>query len=37
MAALMHAHTVQINSSRAAMVSHPGPVTDLLLSAAQND
>jgi pimeloyl-ACP methyl ester carboxylesterase len=35
MAARMHAHTVQIGSSHAAMVSHPGPVTDLILSAAQ--
>jgi pimeloyl-ACP methyl ester carboxylesterase len=35
MAARMHAHTVQINSSHAAMVSHPGPVTDLILSAAE--
>ena len=35
MAARMHAHTVQIDSSHAAMVSHPGAVTDLILSAAQ--
>src|SRR5229473_7314149 len=35
MATRMHARTVQINSSHAAMVSHPGPVTDLILSAAQ--
>jgi len=35
MAARMHARTVQINSSHAAMVSHPGAVTDLILSAAQ--
>ena len=35
MAARMHAHTVQIDSSHAAMVSHPGVVTDLILSAAQ--
>jgi len=35
MADRMHAHTVQINSSHAAMVSHPGPVADLILSAAQ--
>ena len=35
MAARMHAHTVQIDSSHAAMVSHPGTVTDLILSAAQ--
>ena len=35
MAARMHARTVQIDSSHAAMVSHPGPVTDLILSAAQ--
>ncbi len=33
MAARMHAHTIQINSSHAAMVSHPGAVTDLILSA----
>ncbi len=37
MAARMHAHTVEINSSYAAMVSHPGAVTDLILSAAQAD
>jgi hypothetical protein len=35
MAARMHAHTVQINSSHAAMVSHPGAVTSLILSAVQ--
>jgi hypothetical protein len=35
MAARMHAHTVQINSSHAAMVSRPGPVTDLILNAAR--
>ncbi len=35
MAARMHAHTVQINSSHAAMVTHPGAVTDLILSAAK--
>jgi pimeloyl-ACP methyl ester carboxylesterase len=35
MAARMHARTVQIDSSHAAMVTHPGPVTDLILSAAQ--
>jgi len=35
MAARMHARTVQIDSSHAAMVSHPGPVTDLILNAAQ--
>jgi pimeloyl-ACP methyl ester carboxylesterase len=35
MAARMHAHAVQINSSHAAMVSHPGAVTDLILNAAQ--
>jgi pimeloyl-ACP methyl ester carboxylesterase len=35
MAARMHARTVQIDSSHAAMVSHPGAVTDLILSAAQ--
>jgi pimeloyl-ACP methyl ester carboxylesterase len=34
MAARMHAHTVQIDSSHAAMISHPGAVTDLILSAA---
>ncbi len=37
MAARMHAHAVEINSSHAAMVSHPGTVTDLILSAAQAD
>jgi len=37
MAARMHAHTVQIDSSHAAMVSNPGAVTDLILSAAQGD
>ena len=35
MAARMHAQTVQINSSHAAMVTHPGAVTDLILSAAK--
>ena len=35
MAARMHAQTVQINSSHAAMVTHPGAVTDLILRAAQ--
>jgi pimeloyl-ACP methyl ester carboxylesterase len=35
MAARMHAHTVQIDSSHAAMVSHPGAVTALILSAVQ--
>ena len=35
MAARMHARTVQIDSSHAAMVSHPGAVTDLILSATQ--
>ena len=35
MAARMHAHTVQINSSHAAMVSHPDAVTDMILSAAK--
>jgi pimeloyl-ACP methyl ester carboxylesterase len=35
MATRMQARTVQIDSSHAAMVSHPGPVTDLILSAAQ--
>jgi pimeloyl-ACP methyl ester carboxylesterase len=37
MAARMHAHTVQIDSSHAAMVSHPDAVTDLILSAARGD
>jgi pimeloyl-ACP methyl ester carboxylesterase len=37
MAARMHAHTVEISSSHAAMISHPGAVTDLILSAAQAD
>jgi hypothetical protein len=36
MAARMHAHTVQIDSSHAAMVSHPGAVIDLILSAVQS-
>jgi pimeloyl-ACP methyl ester carboxylesterase len=35
MAARMHAHIIQIDSSHAAMVTHPGAVTDLILSAAQ--
>jgi pimeloyl-ACP methyl ester carboxylesterase len=35
MAARMHAHIVRIDSSHAAMVSHPGAVTDLILSAVQ--
>jgi pimeloyl-ACP methyl ester carboxylesterase len=35
MAARMHARTVQINSSHAAMVSHPGAVTNLILKAAR--
>jgi pimeloyl-ACP methyl ester carboxylesterase len=35
MAARMHAHTVQIDSSHAAMVTHPGAVTDLILNAAR--
>jgi pimeloyl-ACP methyl ester carboxylesterase len=35
MATRMHARTVQIDSSHAAMVTHPGAVTDLILSAAQ--
>ncbi|MCT9010790.1 alpha/beta fold hydrolase [Streptomyces rhizosphaerihabitans] len=34
MAARAHAHTVEINSSHAAMVSHPNAVTDLILDAA---
>jgi hypothetical protein len=37
MATRMHAHTVQIDSSHIAVVSHPGAVTDLILSAAQGD
>ena len=37
MAARMNAHTVQINSSHVAMMSHPGAVTDLILSAAEAD
>jgi pimeloyl-ACP methyl ester carboxylesterase len=37
MAARIHAHTVQIDSSHAAMVSHPGAVTDLILRAVQGD
>jgi pimeloyl-ACP methyl ester carboxylesterase len=37
MAARIQAHTVQINSSHAAMVSHPGAVTDLIVNAARSD
>ncbi len=37
MAARIHAHTVQIDSSHAAMVSHPGAVADLILSAVHGD
>ncbi len=37
MAARMHAKTVQIDSSHVAMMSHPGDVTDLILSAAGAD
>jgi len=37
MAARMHAHTVQVDSSHVAMMSHPGAVTDLILSAAGAD
>jgi hypothetical protein len=35
MGARTHAHRIQIDSSRAAMVSHPGAVTNLILSAAK--
>jgi pimeloyl-ACP methyl ester carboxylesterase len=34
MAHRMHAHTVEINSSHVAMISHPSTVTDLILDAA---
>jgi pimeloyl-ACP methyl ester carboxylesterase len=34
MAHRMHAHTVEINSSHVAMISHPNTVTDLILDAA---
>ena len=37
MAARIHAHTVQIDSSHAAMVSHPDAVTDLILSAVRGN
>ena len=37
MAARMHAHTVQVDSSHVAMMSHPGAVTDLILRAAGAD
>ncbi|MFC9328840.1 alpha/beta fold hydrolase [Kitasatospora sp. NPDC057015] len=36
MAARAHAHTVEIDSSHAAMISHPRAVTDLILDAAAN-
>lgn len=35
MAAWMHAHTMEVDSSHVAMVSHPGALTDLNLSAVQ--
>jgi pimeloyl-ACP methyl ester carboxylesterase len=35
MANRMHAHTVEINSSHVAMISHPGAVTDLIVAAAR--
>jgi hypothetical protein len=34
MAIRANAHTIEINSSHAAMVSHPRAVTDLILDAA---
>src|SRR6266550_1753006 len=37
MAARIHAHTVEIDSSHAAMVSHPGAVANLILSAVRGD
>ncbi|HYS41648.1 MAG TPA: alpha/beta hydrolase [Pseudonocardiaceae bacterium] len=36
MAHRMAAHTVEINSSHVAMISHPNAVTDLILAAAHN-
>ena len=35
MAARIHAHTVQIDSSHVAMISHPDEVTQLIFSAVQ--
>jgi hypothetical protein len=36
MAHRMGAHTVEINSSHVAMISHPAAATDLVLEAAGN-
>ncbi len=36
MANRMHAHTVAINSSHVAMISHPDAVTDPILAAAHH-
>jgi len=36
MAARAHAHTVEINSSHVAMISHPKAVTNLILAAARS-
>jgi hypothetical protein len=35
MATRAHAHTVEINSSHVAMISHPDAVTDLIEKAAR--
>ncbi|MBV8999937.1 MAG: alpha/beta hydrolase, partial [Solirubrobacterales bacterium] len=35
MAARAHSHTVEINSSHASLVSHPGAVTKLILAAVR--
>jgi hypothetical protein len=37
MAHRMGAHTVEIDSSHVAMISHPDAVTNLILSAAGHD
>jgi hypothetical protein len=36
MAKRAHAHTIEINSSHVAMISHPKAVTDLILAAARS-
>ena len=36
MAARAHAHTVEISASHLAMISHPGPVTRLIIDAAKS-
>ena len=35
MAKRAHAHTIEINSSHVAMISHPDAVTDLILAAVR--